>query len=1251
VAIVGDAYIVVRALTNQVRQDIQDGFNGVDVIGDGAGKELSDSFSRGFRAGGAGGQGEFFSKKFEKEAEAARVKLNGLIQTGYFLGPALAGVVGAVGALGAALVSLVSVLGAAAPAAIVFAGALTAVAQAAIVGKIAFGGVTKAIQAGLKAQKGAAKNTDAIAAADRRLSDARIKLNRLLEEGRPELLVKLTERQRDAEDSLADAKLASTRSERAYKESQEKTKKAVENLNKAREEAKEKLQELRFEVEGGAISEKKARLEFEKARDSLQRVQDLPPNSRARQEAELAFAEADLNLRKAIDRNKDLKKEEKAATAAGVEGSEQVKNATLALRDARNSEADAGIGQAQAKKAVADAQKDLAEATREASEEGGQSKALRDFDRGIALARRDIKDAEKDLANAQKGGSGADAFADALKDLSPEAQKFVKYIISLKEEFKKLKFAAGKDLFPALEIAIQNLVDNLFPKLAPLLQGTGAAIGKVAIGLSKTITEAGNLKALESVWKTNDRLIVNLGKVTENLYTGFINLLDAAGPLIDRFGTWLVTITKTWAATMKAKNATGELTDNFNKAGDVAARIGGILKNYFKGFKQIGDAVMNGGAGERLLKYFEDASKRFEDLMTKMNGDGSLGKYFDKATENGLKVLDLLVNIVAEILKLGDDKGVGQFVDKLSEAVDIFGGIGGDLTAASPALGDFVINFAKLVKNLTDSGGINKFFGVLNKALGVVNNIFGNSVVKKVFIFTSSIFAVVRAFGLIGKVGAFFGKALIGNVLKIVKVFKFLKDPFGALRKGSGLTRTELQKQMVIDKQKELAMKGIFVSGKQAAAGLGQLTGASKVAKGSLAASAGSAQVAATKFTLAGTAAKVSAVGTKIGASAMKGFSAATSALGGPIGIIMILLPFIIALIKKLWEENETFRAVVEKVIGFVKGAFESIMTVVETVWNFIKPIFEMIGNAVKTYITLYVQGLKIAWDLIMKVVQAVWDFIQPIFALIGNGVKLYITAYITLLKLAWEGIKTVVQAVWDFIKPIFDLIGNAIKNAITFYVNALKTAWDKIKTAVQAVWDFVKPIFEKIGNAVKNSITFYIDLAKKGWDLFKNGVQAVWTFVQPIFTKIGDAIRKSIGGAIDFVKGLFSGITSAFQTVLQKFKDFWNTTIGGKGFKAPKWLGGWEFKIPNLAQGGVVMPSMGGTLARIGEAGRPERVEPLDSDGLSTRDRAIISMLAGNSGGSGTTINVYPSAGMNERELANLVSKQLAYQLRKGAA
>jgi hypothetical protein len=72
--------------------------------------------------------------------------------------------------------------------------------------------------------------------------------------------------------------------------------------------------------------------------------------------------------------------------------------------------------------------------------------------------------------------------------------------------------------------------------------------------------------------------------------------------------------------------------------------------------------------------------------------------------------------------------------------------------------------------------------------------------------------------------------------------------------------------------------------------------------------------------------------------------------------------------------------------------------------------------------------------------------------------------------------------------------------------------------------------------------------------------------------------------------------------------------------------------------------------MALIGEAGKAERVEPLDADGLSKRDKAMIDFMSGGSRG-GTTINVYPSAGMDERQLAELVSRKLAQTMRKGAA
>jgi hypothetical protein len=47
-AIVGDAYVVVRAITSSVERDIQKSFNGIDRVGEQAGKNLSSGIRKGF---------------------------------------------------------------------------------------------------------------------------------------------------------------------------------------------------------------------------------------------------------------------------------------------------------------------------------------------------------------------------------------------------------------------------------------------------------------------------------------------------------------------------------------------------------------------------------------------------------------------------------------------------------------------------------------------------------------------------------------------------------------------------------------------------------------------------------------------------------------------------------------------------------------------------------------------------------------------------------------------------------------------------------------------------------------------------------------------------------------------------------------------------------------------------------------------------------------------------------------------------
>lgn len=106
---------------------------------------------------------------------------------------------------------------------------------------------------------------------------------------------------------------------------------AAKESGKTIRELREEMQQLAFSAEEAALSQEKASISLEKARENLARVQNLPPDNRARREAELAYQEADLAYRKAKDRNADLQEQinnpEKKKGTGGA-GSDPYKNLT-----------------------------------------------------------------------------------------------------------------------------------------------------------------------------------------------------------------------------------------------------------------------------------------------------------------------------------------------------------------------------------------------------------------------------------------------------------------------------------------------------------------------------------------------------------------------------------------------------------------------------------------------------------------------------------------------------------------------------------------------------------------------------------------------------------------------------------------------------------------------------------------------------------------------------------------------------------
>jgi phage-related protein len=1118
-----------------------------------------------------------------------------MVTTGYAIGPAIAVAVGALSSLVSGFVALSASVLSATPSLIVLPSLLAAIGQAALVAKAAFGGIGEALKQMTKTGGGGGGGGEAAEEARRkRIEAAEKNLARVLENNR-ESLARASRNLTDAEERLTDA----------------------------RKEAAESLQQLNFDAEDAAISEKRAAIQLEKARETLARVQDLPPNSRARREAELAYAEADLNLRRAKDRNADLAKETAEANAKGVEGSEQVVDAT---------------------RAVEDAAADLA-------------KTERDALRSQVDAEEALADAKKETAKAGGGASATDAY----DKLTEAAKKFVDYLISIKPKLQELKDAAAEALLPPLQLAIDNLVQNLFPRLIPIIEETGKALGLAAIDFSNFVTEGRNLDKLDAVAATNVDTISKLGVVTGNLYDIFLSLLAAADPLIRRFTDWLVTLTTGWQETRNAELATGELTDTFNKAGDVAAQLGEIFSNLGGALMNIGRAATGpGSGGQMLLDMLTESTARFDEYTQELLDNGRLEQFFINIAENAGKVSSLFVDIVKFFLKLGENQGIGKTADSLREGfLPALYDILDILQTAAPYLADFLGRLGELLLKFTETGSIQAFFETLSRAVDVLNNVFGNETVQKILLFIAPIMGTVKALTLMSKVGKFFFRAFAGYFVKIGQ----------AIGKVSGLLGNAgmLKNMSLLTKLKFAGWIGAIV-----------------------------------------TALVLMWQNSEKFREAVK-------------KLYDVLVSKLIEAFNRIKDAIDTVMSKFGGAGGAADGLQKMFGALGDFIATYIMPILTtLIENGINVLISaieyfIYVVGT------IIKVFQGVWEFVQGIFALLKgdmDGVREHFGAAWQAIKdafsLAFEAILALFRLVWDTMKLIFEPIWDAITAAITwawdnvFYPvfsatlevfsqvwntisNVFTTVWDAIKAAISWAWNnVISPVFNSIGSVFSTVWEGIESTFGRIWDGITSAVEIAQGVFESAFNFIGDLVDDVIGGIsatingiITVVRGVASAITEAFKGAWNFVAGVWNNTIGSLSFTIPKWVpwvGGNSFSMPKLgtfnttytdptigaayneyyrsriaanglADGGTVPSTPGGMLALIGEGGRPERVEPLDPDGLSRRDKAMIQMLAGPGAGKDVVINVYPSKGMDEAEVASMVSRQLAFQLRRGAA
>jgi phage-related protein len=623
----------------------------------------------------------------------------------------------------------------------------------------------------------------------------------------------------------------------------------------------------------------------------------------------------------------------------------------------------------------------------------------------------------------------------------------------------------------------------------------------------------------------------------------------------------------------------------------------GVIRKLGEAFASVLDIVLTllnaaGPITEEFVSWIADLADNFSKFLDKAAGDGSLVKFFDDSARVAKDFGDIFKNIfsgfgalIADSLQPGS--GGDMLLQFLKDATAGFADMGGDKAGLRKFLQDSAANTISMLSAIG---------GILKVVMGMADNpgvkLFWDTVAKGTPLLEKILEDGAAAAPAMGE--------LFLNVGRIVAAFsdsQTIKVFFDILSGAAGIVASIAESDFV----KWLQSWYGPIHGAMLAFGTiaGIFTSVISVVVGSV-------MFVWKKLKFVWDIIKL------IGLAIRIAFAA------NPLGLIITAIVAVIAALTWFFTQTEVGKQMWANFTKFLGDA-----------WNAVVGFFMTIGQG-------FVDFFKGMWNGLTAFFKPVIDFYVAIFTTAFNIIKGILGVVGAIFTVIFVAIGWVVQRVWDGIVAGFNVVAGFLA------------------PVVQGVSDFFTGVFTAIGDTVSGV-----------WAWIQSGFQAFVDWISPVIKSISGVFSTVFNGIAGFFKGIINtligwaeGFVNFFirglnwiigkiNTIKLDIPPILQPLMGGAksiGFNLPKVA---ELKLPRLAEGGVVMPSAGGTIAQIAEAGKPERVEPLDEDGLSKRDKVLIEALGG---GSGVNITVNPSAGMDETALAALVSRRLAFELRKGA-
>ncbi len=772
-----------------------------------------------------------------------------------------------------------------------------------------------------------------------------------------------------------------------------------------------------------------------------------------------------------------------------------------------------------------------------------------------------------------------------------------------------------------------SLLEEALPQLNDLLRRTGEAFGGVAAKIGETITSGENMTRLQGILATNLTFVDNFGAGLSGLITSFLILFNAAKPFIDYIGEGIRKFGEWSAASLGVAEANGSLAtwmqnmlDKFKQLLAVVVDFGTGIWNVFKAAAPVGADLMTslGGIGERFVAWTSD-----EGNMARMTA------FFEKAHTLTSKI----VEIFGKMFTAGGRAFEDMKIEPLLHALDTLANVVGPAVArifnqiqegAGANLAQTWDNIGIAIGKIADTGIIQKVAEGFSSLMLIISQLattpIGAWIAGIALAWTLFGGALMPVLSMVGRLG-FALAGLSAPVLAVVAAVALAVGIFAAIYANSEKFRTSINDLVT-------AVGGKF---KEIWDELSPKL-----------------EILWEKFT------KLASV---IGDRLAPIIQFLTPLIVGLIDIIGTVINFVVT------QVGLFFDFVANILSGEWAAAWDTFTTMVGNAFSFVGDIITkgrlLIGALLSGLATLIWSIFVAIWEGVSSTAVTWWNaiyaFFESIFNTITGAIRNFGNAIPPFLASVWEWVKSTATSVWNAIYAFFESIFNTITGAIRDFGNAippfLARAWETIKNTAISVWNSIYAFFEGIFNTITGAIRDFGNaipgIISGAWNGLKGIVSGIWEGVKSAITgPIEDAkrivsdiigtIKGIIQGAIDFVGRLTSAITSVPDAPSAASVGGGAGTIS-KLFREDFYL---HYDPPvALAGGGIVRATPGGVNAILGEGGRNERVEPLDSNGMSQRDIAMINQivksLTTTTEGGMTTVQVR----IGDRELRDVIT------------